>query len=176
LAEVAAEVTAGGDWSIALPEYLDTFYYALRGFAGPSPQSCLDAEPAPLDDPIRHVMLGAIAEYLAERWYLSAPHWTRDPSRFLKAPHFTAPTEKYKGWYFVQSPVAFRRRMIFTESEPLRRARLPRAEFYPRDLARGYTWSPSALRAVFSDAVPCVPTRARPPQALGPDIVTQPQP
>jgi hypothetical protein len=148
LAEVVNQVEVGIAWSIALPEFLDTFYLALRGYPGPTPQGCLDPEPGVLSDPEQHAMLGAIAEYLAERWHQTPPAWCRDPSRFLKHPFFTAPTERYKGWYFVQSPAAFRRRMIFTEPEPLRRARLPRVEFHPRDVARGYTWTTGAVKSV----------------------------
>jgi hypothetical protein len=36
--------------------------------------------------------------------------------------------------YLAQSPTAFRRRLIFTEAEPLRRARMPRKAAPPRGL------------------------------------------
>jgi hypothetical protein len=152
MAEVVERVDAGVPWDIALPEFLDTFYFALRGWPGPDPQVCLDAEPAAVDDPVWHAQLGAIGEHLALRWHQATPAWTRDPSRFLKAPYYPSGTESYKGWYFVQSPTAFRRRMIFTEAEPLRRARLPHPSFYARDLARGYQWTAGARRAVFGSA------------------------
>jgi hypothetical protein len=65
---------------------------------------------------------------LARRWNLAAvPAWTDDPSRFLHETHFTTPIESLKAMLLAQSPLAFRRRMIFTEAEPLRRARMPRA-------------------------------------------------
>jgi hypothetical protein len=154
LAEVVSRIEAGITWEIALPEFLDTFYFALRGYPGPGPQSCLDSEPAAVTDPFWQAQIGAIGEHLAERWFLTKPRWTNHKSRFLAAPHFPHGTERYKGWYFVQSPIAFRRRMIFTEAEPLRRARFPRAEFYERDLARGYIWTAGAVRAVFGEARP----------------------
>jgi hypothetical protein len=47
--------------------------------------------------------------------------------RFLHEPYFTTPIENLKAMLLVQSPQAFRRRLIFTEAEPLRRARMPRA-------------------------------------------------
>jgi hypothetical protein len=53
------------------------------------------------------------------------PAWTGDPSRFLKRPFFNTPFEDLKALYLAQSPTAYRRRMIFTEAEPLRRARMP---------------------------------------------------
>jgi hypothetical protein len=154
LAEVVSRVEAGVAWDIALPEFLDTFYFALRGYPGPGPQSCLHAEPAAVADPVWQAQLGAIGEHLAERWFLTKPRWANHQSRFLAIPHFPSGTERYKGWYFVQSPIAFRRRMIFTEAEPLRRARFPRAEFYERDLARGYAWTAGAFQAVFGETGP----------------------
>jgi len=64
---------------------------------------------------------------LARRWKLPAvPAWTNHPSRFLHEPYFTTPIENLKAMLLAQSPLAFRRRMIFTEAEPLRRARMPR--------------------------------------------------
>ena len=72
-------------------------------------------------------MLGAVGEHLARRWNLRGmPAWTDHPSRFLHEPYFTTPIEKLKAMLLAQSPLAFRRRMIFTEAEPLRRARMPR--------------------------------------------------
>ncbi|MBV8738071.1 MAG: hypothetical protein JO007_12590 [Alphaproteobacteria bacterium] len=84
-------------------------------------------EPPRLSDPRDHAMLGAVGEHLARRWNLSAvPPWTDNPSRFLHEPYFTTPIENLKAMLLAQSPLAFRRRMIFTEAEPLRRARMPR--------------------------------------------------
>jgi len=84
-------------------------------------------EPPRLADACDHAMLGAVGEHLARRCDLPAvPAWTDDPSRFLHEPYFTTPIEKLKAMLLAQSPLAFRRRMIFTEAEPLRRARMPR--------------------------------------------------
>ena len=44
---------------------------------------------------------------------------------FLSRPWFMGP-ERMKGFLLVESPAAYRRRFIFTEAEPLRRARMPR--------------------------------------------------
>jgi hypothetical protein len=62
---------------------------------------------------------------LARRWGLTIPPWSDDPSRFLKRPYFTSPLEGLKALLIAESPLAFRRRLIFTEAEPLRRARMP---------------------------------------------------
>ena len=59
---------------------------------------------------------------------LAIPAWTEHPSRFLKQPYFPTPLEKLKPMLVAQSPLAFRRRMIFVEHEPLRRARMPVSE------------------------------------------------
>ncbi len=83
-------------------------------------------EPAALDDAREHALLGAAGEHLARRRKLSIPEWTNDPSRFLKRPYFTSPVEGFKAMLIAESPLAFRRRLIFTEAEPFRRARMPR--------------------------------------------------
>jgi hypothetical protein len=68
-----------------------------------------------------------VAEHLTRRWDLAVPAWTNNPRRFLHEPYFTTPIENLKAMLLAQSPLAFRRRLIFTEAEPLRRARMPRA-------------------------------------------------
>lgn len=67
----------------------------------------------------------AIGEHLARRWNLAIPPWTDDPSHFLHRPYFTTTIEGLKAVLLAESPIAFRRRLIFTEAEPLRRARMP---------------------------------------------------
>jgi hypothetical protein len=123
LAEVHRRVTAGEQpYDHALPEFLDAFYLAdlARG------QAMIDVPPPPWDDPVRHAFTGGIGEHLARRWKLRVPAWTDDPSRFLRRPYFDTPFDALKALYIAQSPAAFRRRLIFTEAEPLRRARMPR--------------------------------------------------
>jgi len=71
-----------------------------------------------------HASLGAIGEHRARRWNLSIPLWTDDPSRFLRRPYFTTTLEGLKALLIAESPIAFRRRLIFTEAEPLRCARM----------------------------------------------------
>ena len=70
--------------------------------------------------------VGAVGEHLCRRWDLGEPPaWTDAPERFLHWPTFLGP-ERMKGFHLAESPSAFRRRMLFTEAEPLRRARMPR--------------------------------------------------
>lgn len=123
LAEVARRRIDGEELSPLLREFLDQFYGSLR--TGTAARRIAGA-PADLLDPVEHAMLGAIGEHLARRWSLPIPPWTDDPTRFLKLPYFTSPLEGLKPLLLVESPSSFRRRLIFTEAEPLRRARMPR--------------------------------------------------
>ena len=122
LAEVARSRNAGEDFSLLLREFLDEFYAALRsGVAG----ECIVDEPVALSDLQEHAMLGAAGEHLARRWNLAIPLWTEDLSRFLRRPYFITTIEGLKALLLAESPIAFRRRLIFTEAGPLRRARMP---------------------------------------------------
>jgi hypothetical protein len=53
------------------------------------------------------------------------PKWTRHKNRFLHRPWFMGP-EQTKPFLLAESPSALRRRFVFTEAEPLRRASMPR--------------------------------------------------
>jgi hypothetical protein len=121
LAEVARRADAGQLFGFALSEFLDEFYgHAERRGA------MIADEPPRLANERQNAALGAVAEHLARRWRLPVPAWTDDPSRFLHEPYFTTPIESLKAILLVQSPLAFRRWLIFTEAEPPRRARMPR--------------------------------------------------
>lgn len=122
LADVAHRRNAGEELSPLLREFLDTFYGRI---GSSSAAATISDEPEPLRDPIEHAYLGAVAEHLGRRWGLDPPAWSNHASRFLKRPYFTSPIEGLKALLLVESPIAFRRRLIFTEAEPLRRARMP---------------------------------------------------
>lgn len=122
LAEVARRTSTGAAFGPTLSEFLDEFYQHPERRA-----AMIAEEPARLADIRLHALLGAVGEHLARRWDLGVPPWTDDPSRFLHEPYFTTPIENLKAMLLAQSPLAFRRRLIFTEAEPLRRARMPRA-------------------------------------------------
>jgi hypothetical protein len=122
LAEVARRHNAGEDFSLLLREFLDEFYGGVR--RGEAAVYIVD-EPERLPDLKEHALLGAVGEHLARRWNLPIPAWTEDPSRFLRRPYFTTTIEGLKALLIAESPIAFRRRLIFTEAEPLRRARMP---------------------------------------------------
>ncbi len=123
LAEVARRRNAGEDFGFLLREFLDEFYGAVpRGNAC----VCIADAPERVPDLQEHAVLGAVGEHLARRWNLPIPAWTDDPARFLYRPYFTTTMEGLKALLIAESPIAFRRRLIFTEAEPLRRARMPK--------------------------------------------------
>lgn len=65
---------------------------------------------------------------MARRWGLRIPDWVESERRFLDRPYFVDEVEHLKPFYLAESPLAFRRRLVFTEIEPLRRARFPRQD------------------------------------------------
>ena len=122
LAAVARRINARAACGPMLSEFLDEFYGQPE-----RRQAMIADELTPLADDRAHAMLGTVGEHLARRWGLAVPAWTNDAKRFLHEPYFTTPIENLKAMLLAQSPLAFRRRLIFTEAEPLRRARMPRA-------------------------------------------------
>lgn len=109
-----------------IPEFLDGFYSA----SGPAAQvEMLRETPALTGTARTDALLGAIAEYLTKQLRLGvAPAWSSDPARTLDQPwHTTTSTAPGMIEYLTfASPAEFRHRNIFTEEEPLRRARGPR--------------------------------------------------
>jgi hypothetical protein len=147
LAATVDRLRAGEAWALAVPEFLDTFYMALRGGNSVDPEWCLVAVPAALDDPLQNAMIGGIGEHLARRWCFAVPNWTQCKTRYLPQPVYDtgAPSARLRA----ETPAAFWPRNIYTEAEPLRRARFPQAQHRPRDQARGFVWTPNAVRGVF---------------------------
>ena len=123
LAEVLQLVREGEKLRFCLAGFLDDFY----GNTDPGSRARHVAkDPGLADDPKMNALLGAIGEHLAMRWNLGTPPgWTNQPERFLNRPWFMG-HERMKGFLLAESPLAFRRRFIFTEAEPLRRATMPR--------------------------------------------------
>lgn len=125
-AEVSALGRTYGDTGAFLREFLDEFYIAQDAEIR---QKMLDAEP-PLEGHDRHdAYYAAVAEHLARRYRLPVPDWTDDRSRFLKRPFFPCGLESLKATLLKESPVAFRRRMIFVGADPLYRPRRDKPDF-----------------------------------------------
>src|SRR5882672_3975811 len=121
LAEVAHIVRASpADY--AMP--LDEFYLNHPDKA--AQQRRIDPVPEPVGDALADAWIGAVGEHLALRWGLRVPAWTHRPAHFaLDAPHFAPAAKVMRGVVLVESPPAFRSRLIFTRAEPLARARFP---------------------------------------------------
>jgi hypothetical protein len=121
LAEVAKLTAENPDaFDQLVAEFLDEFYLHPE-----NRQSMIAEEPRALG-PLREAWLGAVGEHLARRWNLKVPGWVDGPQRFLRLAFFAGGFESLKAILLAESPLAFRRRQIFVEAEPLRRARMPR--------------------------------------------------
>jgi hypothetical protein len=124
LAQVLRLVQFNGEQlNFCLAGFLDDFYTDQNSA---SRRARIEDDPGLSGDAKLDALMGAIGEHLCRRWNLGEPPiWTDDPARFLSHPWFMGP-ERMKGFLLAESPSAYRRRFIFTEAEPLRRARMPR--------------------------------------------------
>lgn len=84
----------------------------------------LDPEPEFAGDAVSDALVGAMGEHLAQRWGLRTPGWVADPARFLRTPWYATRLRSLHPRPTVESPLAFRRRMLFVEREPMSRARM----------------------------------------------------
>ena len=129
LKEVVKRVQAGAEERVAIHEFLDEFYMSIQGPGGHAgSQLMIDEEPAVLGRQPFDAYIGGIGEHLARRWGLKIPTWVEDERRFLDRPSFSDNAQLAKPVLLQDSPIAFRRRLIFTEAEPLRRGRFPKQE------------------------------------------------
>jgi len=106
----------------AISEFLDEFCNSRPS----ERQQMIGDEPDFTGVAFQDAYVGAVGEHLARRWGLDIPIWADDPRRFLDRPRFPEGMEFAKPVFIRDSPIAFRRRLIFTEAEPLRRARFPK--------------------------------------------------
>lgn len=124
LCEAAERVSAGAPREVALAEFLDSFYSAAQ----PAEKlAMLDAEPRLSGDARLDALLGAVAEYLAKQHRLPhVPAWVGGAARVLAEPWFTSADDSdgMREYLALMSPAEFIHHNIFTEPEPLRRARL----------------------------------------------------
>lgn len=120
LAEVAERGREFGGIDANFREFLDEFYSE----ASADKRAMMLAEEPPLTASVReNAYLAAAAEHLALRNDLPIPQWVNGEARFLKRPFFPSGLESLKAALLVESPSAFRRRMIFVGADPLYRPR-----------------------------------------------------
>jgi hypothetical protein len=129
LKEAVQCISAGEEERIPIAEFLDEFYvyYGKYGHT-PEPQAMIDSAPMVIGRQPLDAYVGAVAEHLARRWELTIPAWVEDERRFLDTPFWVDDLQRMKPIFLRDSPIAFRRRLIFTEAEPLRRGRFPVVE------------------------------------------------
>jgi hypothetical protein len=107
----------------ALLEFLDYFH------ANPEGRVAAIAEPPPpLDDDVRDAYLAAVGEHLARCYGLEVPAWTETRGLTLQRPFFAGGLESLKAVLTVESPTAFRRRMLFVSKDALFRPRTEASE------------------------------------------------
>jgi hypothetical protein len=82
----------------------------------------LREEPALIED-VKDAYLAASAEYLASRYGLEMPVWVEAHGRPLKRAFFAGGLESLKAILTVESPAAFRRRLLFVGKDALDRPR-----------------------------------------------------
>jgi hypothetical protein len=120
LREAAAWGRELGSRDAFLREFLDEFYSSDS-----RRQAAMLREAPSLDpqDERANAYYAAVAEHLAMRNGFPIPSWTSGPERFLKQPFFPSGLESLKAILLVESPTAFRRRLIFVDADPLSRPR-----------------------------------------------------
>jgi hypothetical protein len=123
-----ADVSALGreepdNFQLALLEFENAFY-AERDEA--LLQGMLDPEPVPIGTEERDALIGAVAEHLAQRWNLVVPTWSQRID-FLggSRPYFRPDRPLARDIQIIETPPAFRRRLLFTGAEPLMNAKFP---------------------------------------------------
>jgi hypothetical protein len=121
----------GGEQSFdpALLEFLDAFY------ADPaSRQHAIDDRPAAIDA-VHDAYVAAVAEHLARSHGLQIPEWSEVHGNGLHEPFFAGGLQSLKAILVIESPAAFRRRLLFVSKNALSRPRLPRSK--TGDIANG---------------------------------------
>jgi hypothetical protein len=119
LHEVSRRAASGEQaFDPALREFLDSFY-SLPDIR----QSAIMQAPQVLDD-LRDAYLAAVAEHLARVYHLEIPDWSETHGSGHRRAWFAGGLESLKATLFVQSPTAFRRRLLFVSKDALSRPRM----------------------------------------------------
>jgi len=75
-------------------------------------------------NPIKDAYVAAAAEELARKFDFPEPEWVDNCDRFLKEPYFASDFQSLKATLIKESPIGFRRRLIFVSGDALYRPRL----------------------------------------------------
>jgi hypothetical protein len=119
LMEVSERHLKGESFDFLVREFLDEFYLN-HDFLH------IQEEPLSLETVdngnVKNAYLAAVAEYLAVKYHLDVPLWVYDKKRFLKEPFFAGGLQKIKPLLLKESPVPFRKRLLFISENALNRA------------------------------------------------------
>ncbi len=122
IAEIAARTIAAADaFDRAVREFLDSWQTMTQA----EREAALGGEPQKLGH-LQDAYLAALTEHLALSARMPVPAWPEQPGRFLHEPFFAGGLESLKSTLLVESPLAFRRRLIFISADALSR---PRRDF-----------------------------------------------
>lgn len=135
-------------WRECIANWLDDFYTA------PSDEERLrmiSEEPPILEDPIQRAWIAAMVEHLAFLYKIRCPAWCARPEHgpLRKDCWYSVKTKNMRAFAFYESPIAFRRRNLFTMGNVLDRASMPeRLRFHSmtRDEAAEYKRRQEARR------------------------------
>ena len=117
VAEVAARAIAEpGSFDRSVREFLDHW----QSLSSAERADSIQQEPRSIGA-VQDSYLAALAEHLALSARLAVPEWTETSRRFLSEPFFAGGLESLKATLIVESPAAFRRRLIFISANALDR-------------------------------------------------------
>jgi hypothetical protein len=117
VAEIAERASGGKQpFDLAVREFLDSWQTLSRS----ERSEALAEEPVSVGK-VEDAYLAAVAEHLTSIDRIDAPEWTEAPSRFLTEPFFAGGLQSLKATLIVESPSAFRRRLIFISADALSR-------------------------------------------------------
>jgi hypothetical protein len=117
IAEIALRAAEGhGAFDRACREFVDFWQTASTA----ERRAALKKAPKKLDA-IKDAYLAALAEHHGLLARLPVPLWTEEKGRFLSEPYFAGGLESLKAILLVESPLAFRRRLIFISADALSR-------------------------------------------------------
>jgi hypothetical protein len=129
IAEIGHRAAAGTQaFDVAVREFLDDWQTMDEA----AKLNAIRAEPCRIER-VQDAYLAALAEHLAHLDGLPAPGWSGQSERFLEAPYFAGGLQSLKATLIVESPSAFRRRLIFISANALSR---PRRAFIQDKAAR----------------------------------------